>query len=109
MGRFTRRHVLTIAGVLLLVALLIPPWVAVRGATAGYSSGGAWGNRRPDPGYRASLGWHLVFVAPQYPGVSVEVDWSRLTLEILFVGIATALAVYALPPTPEPSGPSGSA
>jgi hypothetical protein len=97
MTRITRRTVLTIAGGLLLVALLIPPWVAYRDGTAGYAGTGARRSVAPNAGYRVPIGWHFIFLAPEYKGDSIAIDWSRLALEGLVIGAATALALYSLP------------
>jgi len=97
----TRRHVLTIAGLLVLLVLLLPPWVAYRPASAGYAgvstSIGVRGGKSPDPGFRVPIGWHFILLAPEYKGDSISIDWSRIALELLLIGAATAVALYTLP------------
>ena len=102
----TRRQVLITAAVLLLVTLLLPPWIYYRAATAGYAGvattgrwGGEVGGRSPDPGLRVPAGWHLVLLGPEDNGDSIAIDWERLGLEVLVLGVATALALYVLPHT----------
>jgi hypothetical protein len=100
LARITRRHVLTAAGVLVFIALLFPPWIAYRAPTAGYAStsfAGRVSYSASDAGYSVPIGWSFVLVAPPARNASVAIDWSRLTIELLLIGAATALGLYTLP------------
>jgi hypothetical protein len=107
LSRVTRRHVLTVAGVLILATLLFPPWIAYRPPTEGVAgvkgSFSVLGGIAPDPGFRIPIGWHFVFTGPEYQGDSIAIDWSRLSLEILLIGAAAALAAYTLPGARKPA------
>ncbi len=108
MARVNRRQVLTTAGVLVLAALLFPPWIAYRAPTPGYARSG-FGTVKyvaSDPGYSVPVGWHFIFVGPTLKQSSYAIDWSQLTVEFLLIVVAAGLAIYTLPNTRRRSAPA---